>query len=78
MPLDESSAWHIDLTGSGSEEDTYLYLKYYADEEARQRWAADFPDDEMPEHAEPLFDRDRYLPQVNGVAQTGTEGGEVM
>jgi len=28
MPLDESSAWHIDLTGSGSTEDTYLYLKY--------------------------------------------------
>ena len=78
MPLDESSAWHIDLTGSGSEEDTHLYLKYYADEETRRRWSADFPDDEMPEHAEPPFDRDRYLPQVDGVAQTDAEGGEVM
>lgn len=78
MPLDESSAWHIDLTGSGSEEDTHLYLKYYADEETRRRWSADFPADEMPEHAEPPFDRDRYLPQVDGVAQTDAEGGEVM
>jgi len=78
IPLDESSAWHIDLTGSGSTEDTYLYLKYYADEGTRQRWAADFPDDEIPEHAEPPFDRDRYLPQVDGVAQTDAEGGEVM
>ncbi len=78
MPLDESSAWHIDLTGSGSTEDTQLYLKYYADEGARQRWAADFPDDGMPEHAEPPFDRDRYLPQVDGAAQTDAEGGEVM
>lgn len=78
MPLDESFAWHIDLTGSGSTEDTYLYLKYYADEETRQRWAADFPDDEMPELAEPPFDRDRYLPQVNDMAQTDAEGSEVM
>jgi hypothetical protein len=78
MPLDESSAWHIDLTGSGSTEDTHLYLKYYADEETRRRWSADFLDDEMPEHAEPPFDRDRYLPQADGVAQTDAEGGEVM
>jgi hypothetical protein len=78
MPLDESSAWHIDLTGSGSTEDTYLYLKYYADEETRQRWAADFPDDEMPAHAAPPFDRDRYLPQAKDVAQTDAEDGEVM
>ena len=27
LPLDDSSAWHIDLTGSGSEEDTSLYLR---------------------------------------------------
>ncbi|MCA1635126.1 MAG: hypothetical protein LC802_15900 [Acidobacteria bacterium] len=78
MPLDESAAWHIDITGSGSEEDTYLYLKYYADEETRQCWAADFPDDGMPEHAEPPFGRDRYLPQAKTVAQTDAEGGEVM
>lgn len=78
MPLDESAAWHIDLTGGGSEEDTYLYLKYYADEETRQRWVADFPDHELPEHAEPPFARDCYLLHANDMAQTEAEGGEVM
>ena len=62
LPLDDSSTWHIDLTGSGSEEDTYLYLKYYADDATRRQWRADFPADEMPEHEEPPFDRDRCLP----------------
>lgn len=78
LPLDESSAWHIDLAGSGSEEDAYLYLKYYADEEMRRRWAADFPADEMPERAAPPFDRDRYLPQANDATRTDAEDDEVM
>jgi hypothetical protein len=60
LPLVAASAWHIDLAGSGSDEDTDLYLKYYAGEGIRRQWAADFPDDEMPEHKEPPFDRDRY------------------
>jgi len=38
MQLSNDSAWHIDLLGSGSEEDNWLYLRYYADEETRQRW----------------------------------------
>lgn len=62
MPLDEASAWHLDILGSGSREDTYLYLKYYADEDWRQSWRADFPADEMPEHEEPPYERDRHLP----------------
>lgn len=32
LSLDSSSTWHIDLLGSGSAEDTYQYLKYYADD----------------------------------------------
>lgn len=78
LPLTTASAWHIDLAGSGSAEDTELYLKYYAGEDLRRQWAADFPDDEMPEHEEPPFDRDRYLPQVSDGAQTNEEDGEVM
>lgn len=69
MPLDESSAWHIDLLGSGGEEDTRLYMKYYADEETRRRWLADFPDDEVPPHGEPPYDRDRHLPQAHSGAK---------
>lgn len=63
FPENPSYAYMIDLTGSGSETDNHNYLKYYADEEQRKRWAEDWPDDPMPEHEDPPFDRDRFLPQ---------------
>jgi hypothetical protein len=63
FPENPSYAYMIDLTGSGSEDDNQTYLKYYADEEYRRRWAHDWPNDPMPEHEEPPFDRDRFLPQ---------------
>ena len=63
FPENPSYAYMIDLTGSGSEDDNQTYLKYYADESYRRQWAHDWPDDRMPEHEEPPFDRDRFLPQ---------------
>jgi hypothetical protein len=78
LPLTATSVWHIDLVGSGSAEDTNLYLKYYASEDIRQQWTADFPEDEMPEHEEPPFDRDRHLPQASDGAQTNPGDGKVM
>lgn len=63
FPENPSYAYIIDLTGSGSDEDNQIYLKYYADEEHRKQWAFDWPDDRMPEHENPPFDRDRSLPQ---------------
>jgi hypothetical protein len=63
FPENPSYAYMIDLTGSGGEEDNQTYLKYYADEEYRRQWAHDWPNDPMPEHEEPPFDRDRFLPQ---------------
>ncbi|HSE15831.1 MAG TPA: hypothetical protein VLB46_02195 [Pyrinomonadaceae bacterium] len=63
FPENPSYAYVIDLTGSGSDEDNQTYLKYYADTQYRRRWAYDWPDDPMPEHVEPAFDRDRFLPQ---------------
>ncbi|HEX8891455.1 MAG TPA: hypothetical protein VF779_20070 [Pyrinomonadaceae bacterium] len=78
MTLDNSSAWHIDLLGSGSEEDMYLYLQYYADDVTRRQWLADFPEYKMPEHERPTFDRDQHLPQANDGMQTNMEDGEVM
>ena len=62
MPVNENSACHIDLVGSGSEDDNELFLRYYADEETRQLWAKDWPSDAMPEHEAPPYDRDRHLP----------------
>ncbi|MFN2531989.1 MAG: hypothetical protein ABR555_11895 [Pyrinomonadaceae bacterium] len=63
FPENPSYVFMLDLTGSGSEEDNQIYLKYYADEEHRRSWAADWPDDPMPKHENPPFDRDRHLPQ---------------
>jgi len=63
FPENPSYAYIIDLTGSGSEEDNQVYLRYYADEEHRQQWTHDWPDDAMPDHEDPPFDRDRHLPQ---------------
>jgi hypothetical protein len=63
MPDNPNFACHLDVIGSGSEEDVQIYLKYYADEEWRVQWARDWPDDPMPAHEDPPFDRDRRLPR---------------
>jgi hypothetical protein len=63
FPENPSYAYMIDLTGSGSDDDNQTYLKYYADDEHRRRWTHDWPDDPLPEHEDPPFDRDRFLPQ---------------
>jgi hypothetical protein len=63
FPENPSYAYMIDLTGSGSEEDNQIFLRYYADENYRQQWASDWPADNIPDHENPPFDRDRFLPQ---------------
>jgi hypothetical protein len=55
----ENSAWHVDVLGYDNPE---LYLKYYADERARESWRRRFPDDPMPAREEPPYDRDSRLP----------------
>jgi hypothetical protein len=63
LPDDPDSAWHIDFVGSGSEEDSTLYLTYYADEEERRDWAESWWDGPLPNSRQPPYDRDRDLPQ---------------
>ena len=63
FPENPSYAYMIDLTGSGSDEDMQIYLKYYASEDFRERWRQDWPKDPMPAHEDPPFDRDKRLPQ---------------
>jgi hypothetical protein len=63
MPQNPKFACHIDLVGSGSEEHIQLYLKYYADEEARRDWARTWPEDLIPPHQDPPYNRDYRLPQ---------------
>ena len=63
LPDVSGSASHVDMVGTGSEEDTRLYLRYYADEDWRRQWVVDFPDDDVPAHEDPPYDRDGQLPQ---------------
>ena len=62
LGTDDGGAWHIDILGGGSLEDLALYLKHYADEEFRRSWREEWPDDDIPAHEDPPFDRDRLLP----------------
>ncbi len=63
FPENPSYAYMIDLTGSGSDEDMQVYLRYYADDSYRKKWALDWPNDPMPPHVDPPYDRDSRLPQ---------------
>jgi hypothetical protein len=63
FPLLAGSACHIQMLGSGSEEDNLLYLTYYADDAWRRRWQKQFPSDLIPRHEDPPYDRDRLLPK---------------
>ena len=63
QPDDASFACYIDMIGSGSEEDNNIYLKYYADEDERSRWAKEWADEPVPSQERLPFNRDRHLPQ---------------
>lgn len=73
MPMSGDCACHIQLLGSGSEEDNHLYLKYYADEDWRRQWHKDWPRDPIPPHEDPRYDRDRLLPKPDYGERTDGE-----
>jgi hypothetical protein len=73
MPLVAGSAYHIQLLSSGSEDDNQLYLKYYADDDWRRQWHEEWPDDPIPAHVDPPYDRDRLLPKPDYGQPTGQE-----
>jgi hypothetical protein len=57
FPGNKNSATHYSPIGSGTDEDTEIYLRYYADDETRERWAKDFgdplPPSELPPYPRP-------------------------
>ena len=65
LPLSPNAAYHLPMLGACSEEDMRLDLKYYADEDSRRQWQQDYPDDPLPAHEDPPYDRDRLLPKAD-------------
>lgn len=58
-----NGAMHLDLCGSGSEEDTRIWLSYYASDFDREDWAENFPEEKLPEKKAFVVDRDDALPR---------------
>ena len=62
VPKSNGAAQSWNGTGvAGRKGKTTLYLKHYAEEESRQNWIKDFHET-IPEHVDPPYDRDRFLP----------------
>jgi len=76
MPAIPGFTYHIDIIGSGSEEDIEIYLRYYADEDSRRRWAERWPQDALPPREQPPYDRDARLPQFDFSAAAETDEEE--
>ncbi len=64
FPGSELGVTTIDIIGGCSEEDIQVYLTYYADDETREMWASDWPEDPLPEKKPHPYDRDRLLPTL--------------
>ena len=56
-------AWHTSPIGSCTDQDTAIFLKYYASKTERRLWKKDFPNDPLPLHCPLPYDRDRILPR---------------
>jgi hypothetical protein len=64
IPATDVMVYHIDLVSSGSEEDVELWLRYYADDDARRHWVETWPEYSLPPHEQLPYDRDRTLPRL--------------
>jgi hypothetical protein len=55
--------WFHDFVGSGSEEHTQVWLRFFASDEARARHARECPQSPLPPRETPRFKRDWRLPK---------------
>jgi hypothetical protein len=58
-----SGGWFHDFIGSGSDEDTQVWLRFYATDDERAQHAQTWPEDPMPPREKPAFNRDWRLPK---------------
>ena len=65
VPVHPDAHLHWDVIGSGSDEDTDMNFRFYADDREIADWAELVPDYVFPKREIPLYDRDQYLPQVD-------------
>lgn len=61
IPLEAEMNCRVDCSDSASGGD--LWLKFYADDEMREKIQRDCPDEPMPAKAPRPFDRDRFMPE---------------
>jgi hypothetical protein len=62
FPDDPNGGFHLDIIGSGSEQDTEIWLRFYADDETRAQWLKEWGDP-LPPKAKLPYARDRHLPK---------------
>jgi hypothetical protein len=75
---DPETIMHIDLVGSGSDEDNAVFFRYYASDEEREHWMREFPDETLPPRERPPHDRDRLLPTSEDVRQQALHRREAV
>jgi len=61
----ERDGFHWDFAGGGR--DVEAWLRYHASPAERREWQQEFPDETLPPRKRAPFDRDRHLPQREGM-----------
>jgi hypothetical protein len=64
-PIDSGWFTHLEISRYGApdgESGTQVYLRYYADPSERKRWHREFPQDPLPPHQDPPYQRDLWMP----------------
>jgi hypothetical protein len=59
----DNGSVHFDILGGYSDRDIELFLRFYADDDERERWQKEWPEDRIPPKETPPCQRDSTLPK---------------